>query len=438
MTAWLPDPARSRAVLIGVSGYRRMPALPSVAANVHDLAAQLTDPAVWGLPPEHCTIVEDPADSSALLGAVHEAARAARDALLVYYAGHGLLDDAGELYLALPDGSRDRLPFAVRFAEVRREVVGTARRCRAKVVVLDCCFSGRALTGFMGLPGRLADQAAVDGAYLLTATAESVAALAPPGARHTAFTGALLETLREGVPGAPPILDMETLFGSVSRRLRARAHPAPQRRSRDDGHRIAIARNRAAGLPPLPDEPPPTRWPRGRRLRAAAALVTVAAAVAAVAVPISLRNAGDSGDGRAADRTTAAGSAPPATADPATTSAPPSPTADPAADIRSEELVVNMFAEKQTPDRAVQIGVTAVGDGVQFFVVTRETNCKVKADGISDTTVLRRPGGRWIRLTILGFLPDIGTPLDDDFTIPVRFKVEQGTGAPPTQTAPCT
>jgi hypothetical protein len=233
--AWLPDPARSRAVLIGVSRYHRLPSIAAAGSDVTDLAALLRQPEVWGLPAGHCTVVENPRSAADLLDPIHDAAMVAEDALLVYFVGHGLLAENTELYLALPDGTQERLHHAVGFAEVRRQVVTTAAHCRAKVVILDCCFSGRAMSGFLSGTRQFADQTVVEGAYLLTATAETVPALAPPGERHTAFTGALLDTLRDGVPGGPELLDMDTLHARVTQDLRARDRPVPQRRSRNDG-----------------------------------------------------------------------------------------------------------------------------------------------------------------------------------------------------------
>ncbi|HWG98859.1 MAG TPA: caspase family protein, partial [Pilimelia sp.] len=366
-----------------------MPALPAVAANLRDLAGLLTAPDVGGLPAGNCVLVENPTSSSAMLESVHEAARAATDLLIVYFAGHGLLDEGGELYLALPDGSRDRLPFAVRFTELRREVVGTARRARAKVVVLDCCFSGRAMTGFMAGAGRLADQAAVEGAYLMTATAETVAALAPVGARHTAFTGALIETLRDGVPGGPALLDMETVFGAVEQRLRARAQPLPQRRSRDAGHRITIARNRAAGLAAPPE--PPAEAPRRTRLWPVALAGLTVVALTATLTGLALM------DHRGADRGPSPTTSP--TAHPATSRVPPQSTA-PAPTPAADDLTVNLYGRGRTPDGVVQIRVTEVGQAIKYFVVTPERTCRVEAD-VGDSTVISRPSGRWVRIVVL-------------------------------------
>ncbi|MEU7602214.1 hypothetical protein [Streptomyces sp. NPDC041003] len=116
----LPDPAASRAVVIGSAAYRHLAALPAVEANVKDLAAELCDATVWGLPEQHCTLVLDPQHPAELLDPVNRAGEEATDTLLVYYAGHGMRDAAtADLYLAL-QGSREHVGYtAVAYQHLR-------------------------------------------------------------------------------------------------------------------------------------------------------------------------------------------------------------------------------------------------------------------------------------------------------------------------------
>jgi hypothetical protein len=232
-------------VLVGVSEYTTLERLPSVANNVATLRGGLTAADLWGLPDEHCVTLLNPTSPVQVLEAVHTAAEAATDVLLFYFAGHGLLDDRSDLHLALPGSDNDRLYRAVRYDDVRREVIG-ATRAFGKVVILDCCFSGRAMQGGMSGSVDLADHARVEGTYLMTATAETKLALAPPGEEYTAFTGALIDTMLHGVPDGPDPLDMETLFYHVRADLQARHLPVPQQRTRNDGKAIALVRNRRA------------------------------------------------------------------------------------------------------------------------------------------------------------------------------------------------
>ncbi|MFI1014559.1 caspase family protein [Streptomyces sp. NPDC020965] len=238
----LPDPARSRAVLIGVDGYRFLPDLPAVRNNIDTLAALLMDPAVWGLPPDHCVVLHNPVSNEIVLDAVHEAACTAQDAFLVYFAGHGLLSPSADLCLGLPESHPERLFKAVSYDWLRHELVDTCA-APSRVVILDCCYSGRALEGHMGTPEEVAARAAVEGTYLMTASAETKLAWAPVGEPFTAFTGELVKALGEGVPDAPALLEMETLFRHMRRELTAKQRPVPQQLARNAGHGITLFRN---------------------------------------------------------------------------------------------------------------------------------------------------------------------------------------------------
>ncbi|MEK2477881.1 caspase, EACC1-associated type [Streptomyces noursei] len=240
----LPDPATSRAVLLGTASYRHLDALPSVEANLRDLAATLGDATVWGLPEPHCEVVLDPGSADAMLDPVHRAGDEATDTLVVYYAGHGMRDtESADLYLGLT-GSRDGVGYtAVAYQHLRGAI--RSARARRKIIVLDCCFSGRAVRTLAGRGDVLAARAAVDGAYVLTASPRDRVALAPDGERHTAFTGELLGILRHGLTDGPELLDLDTLYRALTERLGAKNRPLPQRAQENGVGRLPLARNRA-------------------------------------------------------------------------------------------------------------------------------------------------------------------------------------------------
>ncbi|ARF53870.1 caspase, EACC1-associated type [Streptomyces gilvosporeus] len=258
----LPDPAASRALLIGVHAYEHLEGLPAVARNLDGLTQAFTDPALWGLPESHCVALSQPRSAQQALDALSEVARRVTDTLVVYYAGHGLTDpDSDELYLALPGSHRDRLYSALPYEWVRRAILDPRIAARHKVVILDCCYSGRALLGGMSGTGQVADQALIDGTSLLAASAETRKALSPPGEEFTAFTGELITALTEGIAGGPALLDMQTLYRHLHTELAAKSRPLPQQRNRNTGGQIALARNRAylsVRTDPPPPAPPPT------------------------------------------------------------------------------------------------------------------------------------------------------------------------------------
>ncbi|MFF6955713.1 MULTISPECIES: caspase family protein [unclassified Streptomyces] len=258
----LADPLRSYAVLIGSSTFADpgLDDLPAVANNLARLGELLEDPTVWGLPPDRCVRVPEPASPGEVLDAVHDAARRTEDTLLVYYAGHGL-SDADGLLLTLPSTDPQRPYTSVGFDSVRREVL-TARRDANRIVILDCCYSGGALVGGMSgggaanAPVEMAEQTRIAGSYLLTASAATRKALAPPGETYTAFTGELIRLLDQGLPGGDSLIEVTSVYERLRGELLAKGRPLPQQRLSNTGRTLAIARNRygAAHAAPPPSE----------------------------------------------------------------------------------------------------------------------------------------------------------------------------------------
>ena len=240
----LPDPLLSRAVLIGSYSYIDLDPLPSVANNLARLSGLFRSADLWGLPSQNCRVLPNPSGPAEVLDVIHQAALEASDTLLVYYAGHGLLDPhTDDLYLALPDSDPGRLYSSVRFDDLRRELV-TVANASSKVVILDCCYSGRAMVGGMSGSMEMADQARIEGTYLMTASAETVKAQAPVGEEFTAFTNELVSALESGLPDGPDLLNVETLYWHIRKELIAKIRPIPQQRAGNDGGMIVLARNR--------------------------------------------------------------------------------------------------------------------------------------------------------------------------------------------------
>lgn len=218
----LPCPERSRAVLIGASSYSHLDDLPAVQANVPALKALLCR-ADAPFRTENCVALVDPSTTFEVSEAVRKAAREATDTLLIYYAGHGLLDDKGDLHLAVPQSDNASVyDTAVPYDWIRRPIESTGAPRR--IVILDCCYGARA---FGVQSESVIDLAEVDGTYVMAAARETAVALSPPGETFTAFTAELIETLSEGVPGAGELLDLRVIFSHVRGRLKARSRPTP-------------------------------------------------------------------------------------------------------------------------------------------------------------------------------------------------------------------
>ncbi|MFB6592061.1 caspase, EACC1-associated type [Streptomyces diastaticus] len=251
----LPDPSGTRIVLIGAGRFNELHQLPATRRNVEDLADLIT--AAWNLPVANCTVLRDPASPRDLSRAVEEAAKEATDTLLVYYAGHGLIDWSGHFHLAVRSSERESVhDTAVPYAWVKEHVEKS--RAERRIVILDCCYAARAF-------GSQSDSALfeVAGTYVLAAASETATAVSPPGEEFTAFTGALLTVLRNGVPDLPRYLDLDSIFRRLSKELTLSNRPQPSKQSPDHLDRAPFIKNAAyapsgdAPLPPVPAQQRP-------------------------------------------------------------------------------------------------------------------------------------------------------------------------------------
>jgi uncharacterized protein YjbI with pentapeptide repeats len=240
----LPDPGRSRAVLIGASTYRHLEDLPAVRNNLSGFRDVLIAPALGGLPADNCTVVAEPARPVDVYRTLRQQAAAAEDTLLVYFAGHGRTGSRNELWLCLPGTDPDELQYSAWAYDELRRVVADSRAAK-KVVILDCCFSGRALADQAGGEETILGQVGIEGSYLLTATAANAVALAPPGERYTAFTGTLLGLLNKGIPDGPELLTFAQIYPRLQYALTSRQLPRPRQQGSDTIAHLALTRNLA-------------------------------------------------------------------------------------------------------------------------------------------------------------------------------------------------
>ncbi|MEU5876352.1 YDG/SRA domain-containing protein [Spirillospora sp. NPDC047279] len=231
-------------MLIGTGAYDVMPQLPAVYNNLLALKEALCLPAVWGLPPQHCQVVQDPRTQREMIDPVRQAAEEARKVLLVYFAGHGVRALGGELFLGLPETVEEpssSFYTAVPYEYLRNVLRGS--RAQYRIVILDCCFSGQAI-GTMG-GSDVASQTEIEGTFIMASAPPNSRSLAPEGARFTSFSHELIEILQHGIADADRLLSLDTVVNHIKGEMRAKALPLPWSQDRNDAGRLTLFRNRA-------------------------------------------------------------------------------------------------------------------------------------------------------------------------------------------------
>ena len=234
----------TRVLLIGTAAYSQpgLLPLPSVRRSVTALSEAFRQHC--GLADGQLRVLLDPPDAKAMAEAIAEAATSAEGVLLIYYLGHGLLGPSDELYLAATGTGELRPGLAAHQALPFTVIAEAITACRAAsvAVILDCCFSGRAVLGW-----RDADPAfslpATHGLYLL-ASAERLA-LAPDDQVFTAFSGALISLLTYGDPRGPSLLTLDDAYEYTFRAMRDSGGPLPRRQAGDRSGELVLTRNPA-------------------------------------------------------------------------------------------------------------------------------------------------------------------------------------------------
>jgi DNA translocase FtsK/SpoIIIE-like protein len=295
----VPDPRKSRAVLIGIGDYAHadLPAMPAAATGALHLAGLLRDPSIWGLPEEHVTVLGATTPVEQVLGAVRDAALGAEDTLVVYFAGHGLRDRGERLYLALTAADVDYPQIGtLPYLQLRDVIRQSGYRAKHRVTVLDCCYSGlaggmssaapptrRELARSLGEPeessasGQEDDHEGVQeggedryGDCVLTSAPPTRRSFVAQGARFPEFTGELIGILENGIPGTEATVSLETAWRTARTRMRVRGSPEPQQFAQNIVTRQLHFHNRAVRFGPEPAAgteslPQPVAW-RGAML----------------------------------------------------------------------------------------------------------------------------------------------------------------------------
>lgn len=231
------SPASLRAVLFGTATQTdqersNLDSIPQVANNLRDLEMALSEP--HGLfPAGSIEVLQDRISAQDVYQVIGKQPRTGT--LLCYFAGHGLNAD-GRLCLALP-GSIDRKPDQ-RSTSLPVEALLDQliqHKNRRVILILDCCFAGLAFR-----------EPAASDVHLLVAVGKASKAKYL-GPRHTVFTGALLNVLKDGVPDGSQFVDLDTLYRQI--RLEILQHEdlslLPHQRNVDDTGRFRLAPNRA-------------------------------------------------------------------------------------------------------------------------------------------------------------------------------------------------
>jgi WD40 repeat protein len=203
----------------------------------------------WGLPEEQIELLEDPADVVRTNRRIRAVART-EGPVLFYFVGHAVLEErSADLYLALSGTDLKELDAtALKYSTIAAEV-RDHRRNQFTAILLDGCYTGRALSE----PGRAADvgfaRSNIRGAYVIASSADDIASWADGDGPF--FSRAFVDLLRDGDPDCRAMLTLDEIYLGLRRRLRDRGAPEPQQHSVNAVGHLFLAPNAGYPVPPV-------------------------------------------------------------------------------------------------------------------------------------------------------------------------------------------
>lgn len=241
------DPINTRVLLIGVSEYSRdpegLPDLPAVENNITELAKLFSDPELVGIPSSNIFLSLNQKDG-VIKELMAKKAQEATDTLIFYYAGHGLIGKTDSNFiLATSNTTSEQAEYnGIPFGIVKKAI--QASGAKKKIIILDTCFSGRAL-GVMG-PKSSILQESIDlkGTYAIASAPSNALAKALEGQKYTAFSGEFIRVLQEGIENGNETLTFREIFEHIKSELKLIPDvPEPQSANLLDADKMKFVQN---------------------------------------------------------------------------------------------------------------------------------------------------------------------------------------------------
>ncbi|MGY3451948.1 caspase family protein [Bradyrhizobium sp. USDA 4353] len=229
------EPEKTLAIILGVSECPRAPALqplPHCANSASDFEDYLRK--VVGLASGHIlNLFDSKSPASEQLEKIEDWLSAllldqesVLSDLIVYYTGHGGFSRNDQSYFLAVNRTRSGSEGAtsIRYIDLSASIKRHAESVR-KFLILDCCFAAAAVVRMQSsveemVSQRIEDELPGSGTAVLCSSAAKLVSIAPPGMRHTMFSGAFLKCLNEGIRNGPAVLSLEDLCQGTRRFIR--------------------------------------------------------------------------------------------------------------------------------------------------------------------------------------------------------------------------
>ena len=220
-------------MLIGVETYEdeELHDLPAALDNVKELRKILWSDTV-GLPKSNVKREIDLKSRSDFENKLYDLIEGNEiDTLIIYYSGHGILDDNDLFYLSFSETKVGRVQsHGLRIRNLSEILEGNNFNI---ILILDCCFSEKAFEEF--------EQRNF---YLIASSPKNKTSKYPLNEEHSAFTQELIKILEEGIDNDQKSLSLNNIYEALKTRLKSNGFPEPKRTSSNEVGDLWITKNK--------------------------------------------------------------------------------------------------------------------------------------------------------------------------------------------------
>ncbi|MGB0523451.1 MAG: caspase family protein [Flammeovirgaceae bacterium] len=221
MTLSVPNTAK--AVLIGASNFPKDDTLSPINQaenNIKSFAEVLADQSIIGINDANIIRMMDVPDNTKIKEEVSIAAEEAKGALIVYITGH-ITTRKGHLYLATPNSSRKKIHINGIALDELLDIISETN-AETRVLIFDAYYSDvndEETEGDVVVDALKYYESAYLNTFILSASPSSNFMGFKGSTDHTAFTEALVSTLRNGIDKEQEELSLEDIHDGLKERM---------------------------------------------------------------------------------------------------------------------------------------------------------------------------------------------------------------------------
>ncbi len=231
------DSQSTYAFLVAVSQYtadESLHALNQAWTNVQGLDKILRSQSI-GLTRDHIVVMENPTDKTRLTTELRNiATKDGIKTLVIYYAGHGILDENSCHYLTLTNSTVENIDIdGYEITEINKAL--SKNKNLTVILLMDSCFSEKAFDNFL-----------MSNYLLIASSARNRTSKYPVDSDFSAFTNELLNILKNGIDNGKNEITWREVYSNLKKNLVEKGFPVPKISSQNEVDEIVVAKNNFA------------------------------------------------------------------------------------------------------------------------------------------------------------------------------------------------